>query len=181
MAVSDIRMLPRMPFRDKAFFPCQSYRHSLSFTQKANSMKGDVGKPARPSSGNGTLLMATLLLMFPSSASMLCIAPGGHVAIEDINALCCAPFSASAPDESHGINSFGSPDKCSNCTDIFLTPNGRAPASKSYRSAAAGYHAGECLGNQLSAVTCFSQCLPDIPYSYVDTSPPMTALIPMRR
>jgi hypothetical protein len=143
-------------------------------------MKIDIGKPTRPSSGSGFVLIAALLLVFPGSASVLCVAPGGHVAIEDINALCCIPSNVSIPDGGHKDSGFGSPDRCGGCTDIFLTPNGRTQTSNSYGSAAAIAHADDCLGNLFSAATCLYQCLPDLIPGYADTSPPVTALIPMR-
>lgn len=143
-------------------------------------MKMDIGKPTRPLSGSGLMLIAALFLMFPGSASVLCVAPGGHAAIEAINAFCCTPSNASAQDGDHRDNGFGSPDQCGGCTDIFLTPNGRAQSSNSYGSAAASSHADDCLGSPFSAAICLYQCLPNLISGYVDTSPPVTALIPMR-
>ncbi len=98
---------------------------------------------------------AAILLLFPNSASVLCIAPGGHVAIEDINSSCCASSHAvrPAPQKESGVSTAV---LCSDCTDLFLTPNGRGAIPESYFGIVPGFPAGEYLGNHGSVDIAFS-------------------------
>jgi len=75
--------------------------------------------------GKMVTLVAVILLPLPSSASVLCIAPGGHVAIEDINAACCAHSAMSPRSGNLPKGGFDEPGNCQDCTDLFMTPNGR--------------------------------------------------------
>jgi hypothetical protein len=111
--------------------------------------------------GNAMVVLALTSLLFPSSASVLCIAPGGHVSIEDINAPCCAPSDISASAGRQPDNGFSAPGKCQNCTDLFMTPNGRDAVSESCNNAAANPLADECPENHLLADTPLSLCRPD--------------------
>ena len=89
------------------------------------------------------------LLLFPGSASILCIAPGSHIAIESINAQCCESDSVLAPDATHAHNEIGLTGKCGNCTDLFMTPYGREAIPKSQGDAANASQAGEFPGDRL--------------------------------
>jgi hypothetical protein len=73
--------------------------------------------------GDALLAFTVILLLFPSSGSALCIAPGGHVAIEDINAACCAHSTVNIRGENRPGNGFAAAGDCQNCTDVFLVPN----------------------------------------------------------
>jgi hypothetical protein len=116
-------------------------------------MKRDLKELAGQFRGNGVAIVAVILLLFPCSASVLCIAPGGHVAIEDSNAACCASPGNSAPAGRHSDNEFNGAGDCHNCTDLFMTPNGRGAVLESYDNAAASLRAAECPGNHIPAET----------------------------
>ncbi len=74
---------------------------------------------------NATAVAALVFLLFPSSASVLCIGPGGHAAIEDIGSACCAGSVSAVRGDLRPHNGLAAAGDCHNCTDIFLTPNGR--------------------------------------------------------
>ncbi len=74
---------------------------------------------------NAIAIVALILLLFPSSASVLCIGPGGHAAIEDIGSACCAGSLSAVRGDLCPHNGLAAAGDCRNCTDIFLTPNGR--------------------------------------------------------
>jgi hypothetical protein len=97
--------------------------------------------------------VAVILLFCPNSTSILCMAPGGHIAIENINALCCASSDISTPNECQPDNELGSPVNGKNCTDLLMASDGRAVRIESYSNAAAGSLTEECLGNHLAVNT----------------------------
>ena len=68
------------------------------------------------------VIAALAFLLFPSSPSVLCIAPGGHVALEYMNAGCCEG-SAFSDRSNHSTNGFEEAGDCRNCTDLFVTLN----------------------------------------------------------
>jgi hypothetical protein len=142
-------------------------------------MKGEVRELVDRFRGNVGAVVAVILLLFPSSASVLCIAPGGHIAIEDINAPCCTPFGISTPAGCQPDNGFNAPSICHNCTDFFLTPNGRGALSESYDHAAASPLADECLDNHISAGTSLSLCRSDA-LTNIDAPIPVSSSVPLR-
>ncbi len=106
-------------------------------------MKGHVG--------NFPAIFAAIVLLFPSSASVLCIAPGGHVAIEDLNCLCCESsniYNSTGRDQNDQLT----PAKaCQNCTDFFMSPNrwGGLLRSSFYPAGASSLPI-ECFMNRLA-------------------------------
>lgn len=91
----------------------------------------------------------------PASASVLCIAPGCHVAIEDINAGCCAHTVIPAAAEGPQPQELGSAGDCGNCVDFLLTTNRPGVISESIGK-----------GSNLSSGVCFGRYLPpDIVFS----------------
>ncbi len=130
-------------------------------------MKRSNGAAADRCSGKVVAALAAVVLLFPSSASVLCITPGGHVAIEDLNATCCASSAVSVlsghqPDS--GLNAAGD---CKNCTDLFMTPNGRGAILVPTDAAAASPLSDECPGHRLpvdlSLWLCDSGAIIDFP------------------
>jgi hypothetical protein len=129
--------------------------------------------------GNAAALVFAVLLLFPSSASVLCIAPGNHISIEDINAPCCASSSISAQSGRQTNSGFNGLVNCQNCTDFFLTPNGREVIPPSNNLAASRQIADACLENLLSK---------DVPVSLfrsgsigiVDAPIPICSSVPLR-
>jgi hypothetical protein len=113
-------------------------------------MIGHWGRSAEPISSKIFGLLVILLLLFPSSSSVLCIAPGNHIAIEDINALCCISPRTFLPSGSQPGRGLNGPIDCNNCTDIFLASNDDGVLSRSETLGAAGRFDAECIK------TCFS-------------------------
>lgn len=88
-------------------------------------MKRDVTKRAGRFRGWVMAIVAVMLLSSPSSTSILCIAPGGHVAVESIDSTCCA-VPRVVPQDDNWSNKISSEDgNCKNCIDIFIEPNGK--------------------------------------------------------
>ena len=85
-----------------------------------------------------------ILLLIPNSTSLLCVAAGGHIAIENIGANCCAAFDISPRAEGQPDNGFNAAGDCHNCIDFFIASYVQVVASKSYSHAAASPFADEC-------------------------------------
>jgi len=99
-------------------------------------MKGGIGIRNWRWSTKGFVLLAALLLMFPASASVVCIAPGDHVAIENLDALCCKSSAIFAQDYHSPGNEPGMASNCRNCTDLLISLNDRGAIPKLYDYAA---------------------------------------------
>jgi hypothetical protein len=141
-------------------------------------MKGGIGKLGRPLSSKVLLCLAAVIPMFPSSASVLCIAPGGHIAIEDANALCCASSANFSRDERRPGSGLNMAGDCRNCTDYFLSLNERGEISKSY-DAAAGSLVDDFLENSLLVIAS-SRLFRRSALNDVDASPPASSSAPLR-
>jgi hypothetical protein len=98
-----------------------------------------------------TVGLAIILLLFPVSASVLCIGPGGHIEIEDINATCCASSGINTRSEQQPDNGLTAVGDCINCTDFFLTPNQRGALLESYATIVPDSLADACLRNHIPA------------------------------
>ena len=99
--------------------------------------------------GDALLAFTVILLLFPSSGSALCIAPGGHVAIEDINAACCAHSTVNIRGENQPGNGLAAAGDCQNCTDLFLLPNTREAVLESRDTVAPNSPADASLSNHI--------------------------------
>jgi hypothetical protein len=66
----------------------------------------------------GLLLAATLI--FPPSSSVLCVAPGHHIAIEDADAPCCTSSGISHFAETRANSEFSEQSHCKHCMDFYL-------------------------------------------------------------
>lgn len=129
---------------------------------------------------NAAAFVAVILLMFPGSASVLCIAPGGHIAVEDINAPCCTHSAISSLDENRANNGIATAGDCQNCTDLFIAPDWRMAISKSSPHTAASILADECPANHFGA-DAFLPSFRSGTIVNLDTSPPpVAASVPMR-
>ena len=114
-------------------------------------MKRDNREWAGRFRGYAAAFVAVIMLLFPGSASVLCIAPGGHIAIEDINATCCKTSGIIAPDACQPDNGFSAAGGCQNCTDLFIAPDWQMAISKSSPDAATNLVADECPANRFGA------------------------------
>ena len=95
-------------------------------------------------------LVFVILPLFPGSTSLVCIADGGHIAIESISAACCTSSEISTPAEGQPDNGFNAAGACHNCTDFFITSHVLVAASESYGNASANPFADEYPANQSS-------------------------------
>lgn len=108
---------------------------------KETGMKSGFRGLAEKDRSTAAGILITVLLLFPGSISVLCIAPGHHIAIEDINALCCAPAATAFVSSISGPmpnNALEIPADCNNCTDLFLVSDGSGILVQSGRSVIAG-------------------------------------------
>lgn len=134
---------------------------------------------AGQSKSNMASLFIFVLLLFPGSISVLCVAPGGHVAIEDANTLCCASSANSAQGERCSSNGLEMAGDCRDCTDLFISANALGPIPESHAFAASGSIANDCLGDRLAIIATSQLFRQGAPVS-VDTSPPSASVVPLR-
>jgi hypothetical protein len=113
-------------------------------------MKGGIRMLIWQKNASVLVLLASLLLMFPSSASVICIAPGDHVAIESLNALCCSSSGISTQDHYRPGDEPEIAGDCRTCTDLLISLNECGAVPKSYDLAIGGSLDGE------SCEACFS-------------------------
>ncbi len=124
-------------------------------------------------------LLIIALLLFPSSPSVLCIAPGNHVAIEDINAPCCLTSVMPAqPGNSQGGEYYKS-DGCNNCTDLLLGANESGALPQLAKFVTSGQVDAECLATCLPAKDSSSPCRSGVP-GRTDSPIPASASVPLR-
>jgi hypothetical protein len=108
-------------------------------------MKGSLRDPEDRFAIDAAVVLAAILLILPSSTSVLCIAPGQHIAIEDINALCCFSSGISLSSGTQPGSGFSEPGSCHNCTDLFLASNGRGVPAQSGNLIIASLFDAECV------------------------------------
>jgi hypothetical protein len=137
---------------------CLGGRHPLRYFCKEADMKvrfrGLIGKNG--SNAFGIFIIA--LLLFPSSPSVLCIAPGSHVAIEDIGTLCCISYASSPLPDSRPDSTFEEPGSCNDCTDLLQPANGISELPKSGRFVTSIQIDAECLA------PCLPAKIPALPF-----------------
>ena len=114
-------------------------------------MKVNFGKLAGRFGGNAAAFIAVIFWLFPGSLSMLCVAPGGHIEIENISAACCVPSGFFTPVGYQPDNGLTAPGDCRNCKDYLISVNVWEAVSKSYIHVTANPFAAECLENRHSA------------------------------
>jgi hypothetical protein len=129
--------------------------------------------------GDVTVVLAIIVLLFPVSASVLCIGPDGHMAIEDINATCCASSHINDRSANRPDNGLAAAGDCSNCTDYFLTPNRWGALLESHNNVVPQSLADACLIHHLPGDISFSLC-PSIMIKKSDALRSLTASVPLR-
>jgi hypothetical protein len=97
------------------------------------------------------VLFVVISLLMPGSFSVLCIAPGSHVAIEDINALCCISPHIAYPSSTQPNSAFDQPVNCSHCTDLLLISHESGVLLQSGISTAANPFDADFLSASFSA------------------------------
>ena len=100
--------------------------------------------------GTATVIFSIILLLFPVSASVLCIAPD-HIAVEDINAGCCSSSGINDRGEKQRDNGFTDAEDCHDCTDLLLSPNKWGAILESYANIVPNSPADACLKNRIHA------------------------------
>lgn len=119
-------------------------------------MKSDFGELGKQFKRSIAAFVFVILLLFPCSTSLVCVAPGGHIAIESIGDTCCASFEISTQAEGQPDNGFTAADDCHNCTDFLIASHMLAAASESCRHASASPFADECPENHSSTDSSLS-------------------------
>jgi hypothetical protein len=129
--------------------------------------------------GKVTVCLTIILLLSPVSASVICIAPGGHIAIEDVNAACCASTGISDQNEKSPENGLATAVDCINCTDFFITPNERGAFLVSYANAVPNSLASACVRNHTPGEISSSQ-RQSVTINKLDAQSAVTASSPLR-
>jgi hypothetical protein len=126
-----------------------------------------------------TMGLAIILFLFSVSTSVLCIGPGGHIAIEDINATCCASSGINNRIEQQPDNGLTAVGDCLNCTDFFLTLNKLGALLGSYANVVPNSLAVACLINQIP-VTFSAAIHRSRMINEIDVPSTLTAFAPLR-
>lgn len=116
----------------------------------------NVRKTIRRCRGHMMLVLAGITLLFPGSASVLCIAPGGHVAVEEINAACCARSAINLLGRTQPGDGLATPGGCQNCTDVFLAQSTRGTIPEWHYAVSPDSHADSHLKYHLPSDTLLS-------------------------
>jgi hypothetical protein len=124
-------------------------------------------------------VLAIISLLFPVSGSILCIAPGGHIAVEDINTACCLSSNINDRDENRPDKGLDTAEDCMNCTDFFLTPNRQGAIFKSCDNAVPNSLVDACLRNHILA-DIFSSLHQLVLINKIDAPSTLAASIPLR-
>jgi hypothetical protein len=124
-------------------------------------------------------VLAIIPLLFPVSASVLCIAPGGHIAVEDINTACCLFSGINDRDMNRPDNGFDTVEDCINCTDFFFTPNRQGVVLESCDNVVPNSLADACLRNRIQANT-FPSLHQSTMINKMDAPSTLAASVPLR-
>lgn len=149
-------------------------------SDRGDDMNGGFRGFARRFMSPEVVLVAILFLMFPNSTSVLCIAPGSHIAIENINAECCASARILDAAAERAHNELGWTDNCGNCTDLLLTPYGWEAIPKSHGDAASSSRAGDFLETQPPVELSLSPFPRGASNSIIDGPNPFSSSLPLR-
>ena len=107
--------------------PEMTAQHIISSLCGGEARRADMRRDARNVPGmlrrDAATVLAIVWLLFPGPVSVLCIAPGGHVAVESINSACCASSVTNLPGENQADNGFAPARGCHDCTDLLLAPH----------------------------------------------------------
>jgi hypothetical protein len=151
----------------------------LIIQQKGIDVMADTRVRAGRFGGIAAVFIAAAVLLFPSTPTVLCVVPGGHVEIEDMDGHCCMNPSVSAPVGVQPDNGFNSPANCRNCTDLFLTPYGRGAVLASLHHTAANPLAAECLENHIPTESSPPLCRSDA-LARMTATIPVSSSVPLR-
>jgi hypothetical protein len=119
---------------------------------------------------------AVITMLLPGSASVLCVAPGGHVAIENLDSDCCAHIALPLTYEGPETPALDLPGDCGNCADYILTPNGLEPC----RASSSRISCGECFEYCLLPADPFYPTSGSSADSDISAPVPIFCLLPLR-
>lgn len=68
--------------------------------------------------GMAVAVILLVAMVLPDPAARLCIAPGNHVAIEEMDSDCCGSHEIALEAEKDGRDSLGTAGDCGHCTDL---------------------------------------------------------------
>lgn len=131
---------------------------SMRLNRQEDAFEGGFKDALVRFSGNGVATIIVLLLLLPKAPSVLCIAPGIHIAIENMNASCCAKPVISHQNINLQENGFVAAGDCPNCTDFFIESDGRSAVLDSFLCVAPDQLAFVTRGNYISIDTSFLIC-----------------------
>jgi hypothetical protein len=120
-------------------------------------MKDRVRRFAKQSLGKIIVLIAAIALIPPVTPSVLCIAPGSHVAIEEFDSGCCASPYVFHHVQGQAEDALGVPGVCRDCTDYLISPTVSGPIPVSQLDVLRVL-AAECVG--LFPLSIPSSCMP---------------------
>jgi hypothetical protein len=126
--------------------------------RRENAFEGGFRDAPARFSGHGIVTIIVLLLLLPKAPSVLCIAPGSHIAIESMNASCCAKPAISHQNINLQENGFVAAGDCLNCTDFFIESDGSSAVLDSFLCVAPDQLASATRGNYISTATSFLIC-----------------------
>jgi len=141
-------------------------------------MKCKIWKIYRQLGSYAAIFVAVILLLSPSSSYILCIAPDGHIEIENINAACCPSSDISIPLGYQSDDGFNVPGDCQNCIDFFIAAYGRDAALESNAYVASSPFADECLENRFSAEISLSPYRSSV-IKNIDMPIPVSSYLPL--
>jgi hypothetical protein len=81
----------------------------------------DDGRPKDRLNSKILFFVIAVFTIFPSSNTVLCVTPGGHVEIEAFGAGCCAPSTLTAQQRYSSDTVMETASDCYNCTDILIS------------------------------------------------------------
>jgi len=112
-------------------------------------MKGKI----KGSSGSylAVITLASVFTMLPlGSSAVLCIGPGGHIAIEHIDAECCSHIAVPVSAEHQKLNEIDLAGNCGNCFDYLLITDGLRTGNHA-NSRIANAALAQCFADPLSS------------------------------
>ena len=72
------------------------------------------------SSGITFLIITMVAILLPNPKAKLCITPGSHIAIEEMDSECCEPHGVSVPAILQSQSRMAATGSCGNCIDLMI-------------------------------------------------------------
>lgn len=146
---------------------------------KVQEMRRGIRRSTTWTCSRAICIIAAALMAMPISASVLCISPDGHVAIENLNAACCASPGITSHGEPLPVEAIRAHDECFNCTDLPFLSNAAGTLQRGYSFSASGSFAEESSRN-LGGAFAASWSLSQKEHLRFFISPPVSSAVPLR-